>query len=91
MHRLNPTPCPNGSRKEMLVDQYMEAARALDDALAIMRKWQPHGRDYQIGPGDYQTDREEYYRRVRIVEELSAQYESEAYSISTGGQHVPHV
>ena len=43
--------------------------------------WQPHGRDYQIG-GDYQADNEEYLRRLRLVEELAEQYESEAYSMS---------
>lgn len=91
MHRLTPTPCINGSSARVLVDQYMEVHRALEDAAAVMRKWQPHGRDYQIGPGVYMDDRREFERRLRLVEELARQYESEAYSISNGREHVPPV
>jgi hypothetical protein len=82
MHRLTPTPFINGSSASMLVDQYMEVHRALEDAAAVMRKWQPHGRDYQIGPGVYMDDRREVVRRLKLIEELAAQYESEAYAIS---------
>lgn len=82
MHRISPRPWVNGSSADRLVDQMMNVHRALEDAAHQMRMWQPHGRDYQIG-GDYQADHAEYLRRLRIIEELSAQYESEAYSIST--------
>jgi hypothetical protein len=65
----------------MLVDQMMTVHRALEAAAHEMRLWQPHGRDYQIG-GDYKADHAEHLRRLRLVEELAEQYESEAYSIS---------
>ena len=81
MHRISPKPWINGSSAERLVDQMMTVHRALEDAATAMRMWQPHGRDYQIG-GDYQADHEEYLRRLRLVEELAEQYESEAYSMS---------
>ena len=81
MHRISPRPWINGSSAERLVDQMMTVHRALGDAAPAMRMWQPHGRDYQIG-GDYQADHAEYLRRLKIIEELEAQYESEAYSIS---------
>ena len=74
-------PCLNGSSARLLLDQMMRVHRALLDAATAMRMWQPHGRDYQIG-GDYQADHEEYLRRLRLVEELAEQYESEAYSMS---------
>ena len=85
MHRISPRPWINGSSAERLVEQMMKVHRALEDAAHQMRLWQPHGRDYQIGKGRdaaYKADHAEYLRRLRLVEELSAQYESEAYSIS---------
>ena len=82
MHRIAPVPNINGSPARCLIDQMMEVNRALETACDVMRKWHPHGRDYQFG-GEYQADREEYLRRLKIVEELAAQYESEAYSLST--------
>ena len=81
MHRISPVPWINGSSARLLLDQMMRVHRALLDAATAMRMWQPHGRDYQIG-GDYQADHEEYLRRLRLVEELAEQYESEAYSMS---------
>ncbi len=81
MHRISPVPCLNGSPAHCLVDQMMEVHRALEAACDVMRRWQPHGRDYQRG-GEYRADREEFIRRLRLVEELVAQYESEAYSLS---------
>jgi hypothetical protein len=82
MHRIAPAPCLNGSPAHCLIDQMMEVHRALDAACDVMRKWQPHGRDYQIG-GDYSADRAEFVRRLGVVEELAKQYESEAYTLST--------
>lgn len=81
MHRISPRPWINGSSAVRLVDQMMTVHRALEAAAHEMRLWQPHGRDYQIG-GDYEADRLEFHRRLRMVEELAAQYESEAYWIS---------
>jgi len=85
MHRISPRPWINGSSAQLLVDQMMRIRAILADASGMMRAYQPHGRDYQIGKGRdaaYKADHAEYLRRLRLVEELSAQYESEAYSIS---------
>lgn len=85
MHRIAPRPWINGSSADRLVDQMMAVHRALEAAAQEMRQWQPHGRDYQIGPdrqAQYEADRVEFLRRLRLVEELAEQYESEAYSIS---------
>jgi len=81
-HRIAPVPNHYGSTKQALVEQAMQVHRALEFAAALMRQWQPHGRDYQIG-GDYNADRAEFLRRLKIVETLASQYESEAYSLST--------
>ena len=85
MHRISPRPWINGSSASRLVDQMMAVHRALEDAAHAMRMHQPHGRDSQIGPGRDEArvkDHAEYLRRLRLVEELSGQYESEAYAIS---------
>lgn len=85
MHRISPRPWINGQSAQRYVDQMMRVHAILADAAGMMREYQPHGRDYQIGPDReeaYQADRKEFLRRLRIVEELAAQYESEAYSIS---------
>lgn len=84
MHRISPRPWINGSSADMLVDQMLTVHRALDAAAHEMRQWQPNGRDYQIGPDGpaaYKADHKEFIRRLRLVEELAAQYESEAYFI----------
>ena len=85
MHRISSRPWVNGSSASRLIDQMMIVHRALEDAAHAMRIYQPHGRDYQIGPGRDEArikDHAEYLRRLRLVEELAEQYESEAYAIS---------
>lgn len=77
MRWISPVPCLNGSKADDLAEQMLEVHRALQAAADIMRKWQPHGRDYQIG-GDYMTDRREFERRHRLVSELEYQYYQEA-------------
>jgi hypothetical protein len=81
MHQIAPVPNLNGSPADDLAKQMMEVCHALEEAATLMMRWQPHGRDYQIG-GDYQADRTEYLRRIGIVEALSRQYEREAIAVS---------
>ena len=88
MHRISPRPWINGTSASLLVDQMMRTHAVLADAAAAMRTSQPHGRDYQIGKNAeaaHKADHAEYIRRLKIVEELAAQYELEAYSISEQG------
>lgn len=85
MHRISPRPSINGSSAERLVEQMMTIARALETACYEMRMHQPHGRDYLMvpdGPAAYRADHAEFRRRLKLVEELAEQYESEAYFIS---------
>jgi len=58
----------------------MEVCHALEAAVTLMARWQPHGRDYQIG-GDYQADRTEFLRRLGLVEAMAQQYQREAISM----------
>jgi hypothetical protein len=80
MHQIAPVPNLNGSPADVLAEQMMEVCHALDAAVTLMARWQPHGRDYQIG-GDYQADRDEYLRRLGLVEALHQQYEREASAV----------
>lgn len=77
MRWICPVPNMNGSKASDLAEQMREVNDALEAAAEVMRKWQPHGRDYQIG-GDYMTDRREFERRHRLVTELAYQYWQEA-------------
>jgi hypothetical protein len=80
MHQIAPVPNLNGSPADVLAEQMMEVCHALEVAVGAMCKWQPHGRDYQIG-GDYQADRTEFLRRLGLVEAMAQQYEREALSV----------
>jgi hypothetical protein len=80
MHQIAPVPNLNGSPADVLAEQMMEVCHALEEAATLMMRWQPHGRDYQIG-GDYQADRTEFLRRLGLVEAMAQQYEREAISM----------
>jgi len=81
MHAIAPVPNYNGSPADDLAKQMMEVCHALEAAVTLMARWQPHGRDYQIG-GDYQADRTEFLRRLGLVEAIAQQYEREAIAVS---------
>jgi hypothetical protein len=80
MHQIAPVPNLNGSSADVLAEQMMEVCHALEEAAGLMMRWQPHGRDYQIG-GDYQADRTEFLRRLGLVEAMAHQYEREAIAV----------
>lgn len=80
MHMISPVPNLNGSPAHVLAEQMMEVRHALNEAVLVMMRWQPHGRDYQIG-GDYQADRQEFLRRLGLVTALIHQYEDEAQRV----------
>ena len=77
MNMICPIPCWNGSKASDLADQMMQVSHALEEAAAVMRKWQPHGRDYQTG-GDYTADRQEFERRHKVLTAMAEQYYREA-------------
>lgn len=77
MHMIRPVPNINGTPANDLANQMVDVVEALDHAMEVMRKWQPHGRDYQIG-GDYQADHAEYMRRHLVLSEMADQYQAEA-------------
>jgi hypothetical protein len=80
MRMISPVPNLNGSKASDLAEQMMEVRHALAAAETLMMRWQPHGRDYQIG-GDYQADRQEFLRRLGLVTAMIHQYEDEAQRV----------
>lgn len=84
MHQIRPIPNLNGSKADDLAEQMWKVGRAIEEAAEVMRLWQPHGRDYQIG-GDYKADHAEYMRRHRILMELVEQYQTEAMLVQERG------
>lgn len=85
MHQIEPIPNINGSKADDLAEQMWSVSAALEQAAETMRQWQPHGRDYQIG-GDYQADQAEFLRRLRLVDELAQQYQTEAMLVQGRGR-----
>jgi hypothetical protein len=81
MHKIAPGPNHNGTSAQVLAEQMMEVCHALERAAAVMATGQPHGRDYQTG-GDYRADRDEFLRRIGLVEAMAHQYEREAIAVS---------
>lgn len=77
MNMICPVPNINGSKASDLAAQMMAVSNAIEDAATLMRQWQPHGRDYQIG-GDYEADRQEFERRHRVLTDMAEQYQREA-------------
>ena len=77
MHMISPVPNRNGSKADDLAAQMQSVANALEDAATLMRQWQPHGRDYQIG-GNYTADRAEFERRHGLLIAMAEQYSEEA-------------
>jgi hypothetical protein len=81
MHQIAPVPNHNGTSAQVLAEQMMEVCHALERAASVMATGQPHGRDYQTG-GDYRAARDEFLRRIGLVEALAHQYEREAIAVS---------
>ena len=67
----------NGTSKNELVNQYENAIIALKEALQVVLKSAPNGRDYYpLGPNAYEVAREQHYARItkinQVIEELSS-------------------
>ena len=71
----------NGDTKQTLLDQTTEARRALQAAAVAMIQAAPHGRNYQTG-GDFQADRQEFSRRIKLIQELADLYHQDTVAIA---------
>jgi hypothetical protein len=72
----------NGTDREDLLKDYIEAKRALEAALTALSGIWPHGRDYQtLEPGAYQRARCEHAARIRAVGAIVAEIQALAESV----------
>ncbi|RKZ72473.1 MAG: hypothetical protein DRQ48_00245 [Gammaproteobacteria bacterium] len=80
MKRIKPVPNNNGSPRATLVEDMLDARRALLDAVTAMTAAAPHGRDYQHG-GDYPGDWAEARMRIAQAQELADAYYQDAIEL----------
>jgi hypothetical protein len=82
----------NGSSRDALVRQNMNAVHALDEALALIGQAFPHMRDYYpLANGEiaYQTADKEARSRYLVVRSVRNELEALAYAISQIGKASP--
>lgn len=82
MHTIKPTSPLRGTPRDLLAEQLMNVAYALDDLERLIGIAAPHGRDY-ANQQDYQRDYDEAERRLKLVAELKAQYWREAEEVQS--------
>lgn len=71
----------NGSSAESLLADLSEACLAVGAASGALAKITPHGRDYQLNPGDYKLAREQHEARQHALQAISDELEAIATSI----------
>ena len=73
----------NGSGAKNLLDDAVDAAEHLRDALAALRKMMPNGRDYQLMPaGTCSEARVQHAARILKVDSVLAEVEALAIDAS---------
>jgi hypothetical protein len=72
----------NGTtRRQLLIDQQINALQALRAAQTAMCDAMPHGRDFQLNPTDYAPARAAWMDRIQLVYDLSKEVEAHALAI----------
>lgn len=75
----------NGTSKEELLEQRLDAVRALREVRARLATMHPNGRDYYPVDGLYQKAVEQHQRRAQVVVDLMREIEEEAALVDRGG------
>lgn len=86
MPALKPTIHLNGTPARVLLEERMEAASALRDAIAALCRAAPNGRDYYPqGPGAIDEATMEHRRRLRQLQDVLADLDADmAYLVEFG-------
>lgn len=75
-HLVKPTVNLNGTSRDNLMLQYIDALNAFDTLRAALSAMAPHGRDYQTAPvGAYRTARTQHERRQKTIEVVRQEIE----------------
>jgi hypothetical protein len=77
----------NGTSRDELVQQRLDARAAVSAAIDALRQCIPHGRDYQtVGQPRFTTARTLHRERMAALTDLWAELEAEAYAIQNQGK-----
>lgn len=79
-----PIPNLNGQTRENLIDENLEAMRAITDAIRLAGLASPHGRDFQLNPQDLNEARARHLERVRKLEEVRKEFYDIAMHLVAG-------
>ena len=72
----------NGASAKSLIDAYVKAIQALDEAATKLAACAPHGRDFQTAkPGAYEQARTQHTERARSIENMRNDLESLALAV----------
>jgi hypothetical protein len=82
---MTPLPLPqislNGTTREQLVAQQCDVMHAIHALLKVMQEASPHGRDYQHRPAEYESAREAWAERWRMIDAMRQEIEAHAIAI----------
>ena len=67
----------NGTSRAALIDQRVEAGRAVREALDKLHEMAPNGRDYFLKPGLFEQARAQHERRAAALRALFNEIEAE--------------
>jgi hypothetical protein len=71
----------NGSSAKDLIEQLSDACSAVGAAQDALAKASPHGRDYQLNPGDYKLAREQHEARQTALRAIADELEAIATNV----------
>lgn len=81
-----PTVNLNGTSRQELVKQQLDAWHALEAAMTAMKAAAPHGRDYQTDDAvTFRVARFEHGRRLQAIVTLMSEYQQMAEAINAQG------
>lgn len=67
----------NGTSRTDLQEQAFNCLKAIENAIEILQRNAPHGRDYQtLDSNAYATARKEHYLRLYELETIKKEYEN---------------
>jgi hypothetical protein len=82
-----PTIHNNGTCREELVKQQLDAVNALEEAIAAVQRAMPNGRDYYPqGDGAIRRAMEEHYDRLARLLSLQSEYQTMGEKILEGAR-----
>jgi len=78
---ITPTLNLNGSSADDLIVPRLEAVNLIADAMGMLRKVTPHGRDYPANPQKCVEDREEHLLILQALQDIKDTIHADALAI----------